>query len=370
VEPRPAATTSRRRLLAAAAAAMVAPGCIGSGGARSAVSGAGTPLPLTGPLRVLAPPGAVAADNREAFARANGIAVDVRTTAPGPALVSLLSSGHAADVVLARQDDIAALGALGLLAELDHARIPSLSAVDSDYLNLDYDPHNRWSAPARFGAYGFGYRTDVVPEAPVDWAAFFALLPSHSLQGVSFLPGPIEPVAAALAALDEDINTESDATLLRAQGLLLGSRPHVNSFTAAPVAGFIRGELILAMGTSADFDRVLAWPGRTADTRFVLPAGRSEMWIDGWAIPAAGRRPSTAYAWIDHQLTPRFAAREWEAARLPAPEAAAARALPDGVRTDPLAALDPAIVKRYQLAVPTPAGLQKRADIWQRLRSL
>ena len=127
--------------------------------------------------------------NRSSFAGEHDLAVEVRTVAPGTELIELLSSGYPADAVLARQDDIAALGALGLLADLDHDRIPNLSLVDSDFLDLDYDPKNRWSAPARFGAYGFGYRRGLVLRPPADWAGFFDILPRYSLEGVSLLAG-------------------------------------------------------------------------------------------------------------------------------------------------------------------------------------
>ena len=36
-----------------------------------------------------------------------GVAVEVRTVAPGPDLIELIASGYPADAVLARQDDIA-----------------------------------------------------------------------------------------------------------------------------------------------------------------------------------------------------------------------------------------------------------------------
>jgi len=84
-------------------------------------------------------------------------------------------------------------------------------------------------------------------------------------------------------------------------------------------------------------------------------------------MPAAGHHPLTAQAWIDHALSASAAARAWQASRLPAPEQAAARLLPASLRADHLAALDPALVKRYQLSAVTPVGLQKRADIWERV---
>ncbi len=358
---------TRRRLLVAAGTVLAAPGCLGGGSSAPPTTTRARPARLPGPLRVLAPAGAVPADDRIAFTRTSGVAVEVRTVVGGPDLIELVASGFPADVVLARQDDIAALGSQGLLRELDHGRIPNLSLVGSDFLDLDYDRHNRFSAPARYGVYGFGYRRDIVTETPTDWQSFFTLVPRYSLQGITLFPGPIQPVAAALAALDQDLNTDDDATLLRAQAVLLAARPHVNAFTAAEAGEFGRGGLALAMGTSADFDRILELPERRLDTVFVLPGGRAEMWIDGWAVPLAGRHPLTAQAFIDHQLSAPAAARAWAESRLPAPEQAARRLLPAALRADRLAALDPAVVNRYTPAAVTPAGLQKRAEIWGRL---
>jgi spermidine/putrescine transport system substrate-binding protein len=359
--------TTRRRLLVAAGTALVAPGCFGGAAARPTTTLGAAPPRLRGPLQLLTPAGAVPTADRIGFSRSRGVAIDVRTVAPGGDLIALLASGYPADAVLARQDDIANLGALGLLADLDHDRIPNLRLVDPHFQNLSYDPQNGWSAPARYGVYGFGYRRGLIVNPPRDWAGFFDILPRYSLEGVSLLPGPIEPVAAALAALDQDINTDDDSKLLQAQALLTAAKPHVNVFTADEVARFERGELILAMGTNADFDRVMASQGRTLDTAFVLPAGRAEMWIDGWAVPAAARHPLTGLAWIDHELSAAAAARTWQASRLPAPEQASVRLLPPSVRTDRLAMLDPNVISRYQLSAVTPAGLQKRADIWARV---
>ena len=73
------------------------------------------------------------------------------------------------------------LGALGLLRELDHDRIPNLGLVDSPFLDLDYDSKNRWSAPARYGVYGFGYRHGVVNGKALAWSDFFDLVLTEML---------------------------------------------------------------------------------------------------------------------------------------------------------------------------------------------
>jgi len=118
----------------------------------------------------------------------------------------------------------------------------------STFLDLDYDRGNRWSAPARYGVYGFGYRRGVVAGKALAWADFFDLVQRYPLQGISFLPGPVQPVSAALAALDEDTNTDDDGTLERAQALLLAARPGVNTFSGG-VVGNANASFALASAT-------------------------------------------------------------------------------------------------------------------------
>ena len=34
-----------------------------------------------------------------------------------------------------------------LLVPLDHTKIPNIKNLDSDYMNMSYDPHNKYSLP-------------------------------------------------------------------------------------------------------------------------------------------------------------------------------------------------------------------------------
>ena len=173
---------TRRRLLVAAGTVLAAPGCVGGG---SSAPPPETAHPraarLTGPLRVLAPAGAVPAANRLAFAqaavrrrrdprRAGGPRSDIHCSHPATRPTSSSPARTTSTV----------LGDLGLLRGLDHDRIPNLGLVDPSYLDLDYDRKNRWSAPARYGVYGFGYRRGVVTGKATGWDDFFDLV--HALR--------------------------------------------------------------------------------------------------------------------------------------------------------------------------------------------
>ena len=152
-------------------------------------------------------------------------------------------------------------------------------------LDQPYDPGNRFSAPARHGAFGFAYRPDTVTDEPASWEDFFALLPRYSRRGIVLLPGRIEPIAAALAAGGADINSDDPDDLDAARTLLLRALPHVNAFSTNPAAAFVPEALVLAMGAASAFARQA--PAAT----FVLPEGGAESWIDAWAVAAASPRP-------------------------------------------------------------------------------
>jgi spermidine/putrescine transport system substrate-binding protein len=303
------------------------------------------------------PAGSVDAADVADFTSTRGPRVNMIVHEGGPDLARLVAGGRA-DAVLARQDDIAALATEGLLAPLDHSLVPNLSDVAAPLLGLAYDPKNRYSAPARHGAFGFAYRADTVTDEPASWADFFALLPRYSRRGIVLLPGRVEPIAAALAANGADINSDDPDDLDGARTLLVHALPHVNAFSTNPAAAFAPEALVLAMGAASAFARQA--PAAT----FVLPEGGSESWIDAWVVAAASARPDTAHAFVNHQLSPAVQARDWALSRVPATVSSAARLVPANLRTNPLTRLGAGLGDDFTPSLLTPIGLAQRTQVW------
>jgi spermidine/putrescine transport system substrate-binding protein len=350
---------TRRRFLAAAGLGLLAPGCLGGGGGREKAPPVQPSAPprLVGAVRAAVPPGSVDAADAADFTSTRGARVDMILHGGGPDLARLVAGGSV-DAVLARQDDIAALAAEGLLLPLDHALVPNLADVAPALLDEPYDPGNRYSAPARHGAFGFAYRADTVTEDPGSWEDFFALLPRYSQRGVMFLSGRIEPIAAALAAGGADINSDDSGDLIAARTLLTKALPHVNAFSTNPAAAFAPEALVLAMGAASAFARQA--PAAT----FVLPDGGAESWIDAWSIVAASPRAATAHAFVNHQLSPAAQARDWVLSRTPAAVPSAARLVPAHLRADPLTRLGAGLGSGFTQSLLSPAGLAQRTQIW------
>jgi spermidine/putrescine transport system substrate-binding protein len=353
-------SVTRRQLLTAAGAALLAPGCLGNekgGPATAAPAQPPAPPRLVGPVRAAVPAGSLDAADAADFTRVRGPRVDVVVHTGGPGLAQLLAGGSI-DAVLARQDDIAALTAEGLLAPLDHSLVPNLADVAPPLLDQPYDPGNRHSAPARHGTFGFAYRADTVTEDPASWEDFFALLPGYSRRGIVLLPSPIETVAAALAAGGADINSDDADDLTAARALLVGAMPHVNAFSTNPAASFASEALVLAMGTASAFD------DQAAAATFVLPGGGAESWIDAWAVTQGSPRLDAAHAFVNHQLSPASQARDWTFSRTPAAVPNAARLVSARLRTDPRTRLGAGVGSDFTPALLSPVGLAQRAQIW------
>jgi spermidine/putrescine transport system substrate-binding protein len=350
---------TRRRFLAAAGLGVLAPGCLGGGGGPATAQRAqpSAPSQLVGPVRAAVPAGSVDPADAADFTSTRGARVELVVHWGGPGLARVVAHGDA-DVVLARQDDIAALTAQSLLAPLDRALVPNLADVSPALLDQPYDPGNRHSAPARHGAFGFAYRADTVSEKLASWEEFFAVLPRYSRRGIVFLPGRIEPIAAALAAGGADINSDDADDLIAARALLTKALPHVNAFSTNPAAAFVPEALVLAMGAAPAFAR------QAPAAAFVLPRGGAESWIDAWAIAAATPRAATAHAFVNHQLSPAAQARDWAFSRTPAAVPSAARLVPARLRTDPLTRLGAGLGDGFTPSLLSPTGLAQRTQIW------
>ena len=350
---------TRRQFLVAAGAGLLAPGCLGGGGGPETASRAQPSAPprLVGPIHAAVPAGSVDTADAADFTSTRGARVSLIVHGGGPDLVRLVAAGGL-DAVLARQDDIAALAAQGLLAPLDHSLVPNLADVSPALLDLPYDPGNRFSAPARHGAFGFAYRPDAVTGEPASWGDFFAILPRYSRRGIVLLPGRTELIAAALAAGGADINSDDPADLDAARTLLLQVLPHVNAFSTNPAAAFVPEALVLAMGAASAFAR------QAPTATFVLPDGGAESWIDAWAVTAATPRPETAHAFVSHQLSPAAQARDWVFSKTPAAVPAAARLVPARLRTNPLTRLGAGLGSGFTPSLLSPVGLAQRTQIW------
>lgn len=64
------------------------------------------------------------------------------------------------DVAFPSEYTVQKLKRSNLLVPLDHKKIPNMKNLDSDYTNMSYDPHNKYSLPYFFGTVGILYNKE------------------------------------------------------------------------------------------------------------------------------------------------------------------------------------------------------------------
>ena len=67
------------------------------------------------------------------------------------------------DVAFPSEYTVQKLKKAKLLETLNHDKIPNIRNLDNDYMNLSYDPNNRYSIPYFFGTVGILYDKEKYP---------------------------------------------------------------------------------------------------------------------------------------------------------------------------------------------------------------
>src|SRR4029078_1452124 len=259
-------------------------------------------------------------------------------------------------------------GGLGLLAPLDHSKIPNLKSRGAQCRKLSYDPGNKYSVPKDAGVTAFTYRTDRVKSTLNSWKDFFDFLPHAKGLHVNFIESPAEVIGVALNALGYSMNTKSDKELDAASKLLLSVKPYVTTINEVYLDDFSAGKIDLGITYSGDGLRAQAARHAKTGIRVVLPPGRSELWIDTWAISADAPHPEAAHAWINFVLQPKVNAAEMRYVSYGVPRPASFKSVGAAAK-NPKIVFPPRVFKDYEILATTPDGLSKRVKIWDQFKA-
>ena len=192
--------------------------------------------------------------------------------------------------------------------ELDHSKIPNLSLVEDQFLDLPFDPGNRYSVPKDYGTTGFGYRSKFVKEEMTSWEDFYRLAPKYSGR-YTVLDSPPEVVGSALKMLGYSYNSVDPKEISEATDEIVKLKPHVRKITSSMREIMISGEAYVSLTWNGEIGYVAL---DAADARYVVPAEGTEVWTDNWAIVADAPHPAAAHAFINWQLQPKIQAQDTE----------------------------------------------------------
>lgn len=229
----------------------------------------------------------------------------------------LLAGASGYDLIFPSDYMVEVLVEDGLLQPLSHDAIPNLAHIDERFLDLDFDPGNKYSVPYMWGTTGIGVNTRYVTETIDSWDALWD--PKYKGR-IAMLNDPREVFGVALKRMGESLNTRDLAKLEAARDMLKAQKPLVLTYDSDNTKNLlVSGEVWLAHGYSGD---VLMAADEDPFIEYIVPKEGGALWMDTMAIPKTARNVEGAHKLINFLLRPDISARLSEAIWYPSPNRA------------------------------------------------
>jgi spermidine/putrescine transport system substrate-binding protein len=289
-------------------------------------------------------------DLLERFTADTGIETELALHATNDELMGkiMATGGQGYDVLFVSAPYVEALVQLGLLAELDHSKIPNLSNLYPEARNLAFDPGNKRSAPYSWGTTGLCYRSDLIAAPPTSWMDL--LKPTDQLKRrVTMVTAERWLMAAGLKALGYSINTTDVDEINQARDLLIAAKRDLLAYDDITFyAKLVTGDAYLVQaydgwcnyGTAED-----------ESIRFVVPKEGSDMWVDAIVVTSASANKEAAFAFINYVLQPDI--HRWVAENI----------LYKVPNQKAMESLDKSLFEKYPNLAMTPADLLKQEQL-------
>jgi len=231
-------------------------------------------------------------------------------------LAKLAAGAKGYDVYVPTSNYVAGMAKAGLLQPLDHSKVPNLKNVMPQYLNTEFDPGNKYSAPYAMSITLIGYNEQKIKELGVplgSWATIFDPKILEKIKGrVTVLDSQSELMAAALKYLGYSVNDRDPKHWEEAKKVILKAKPYWAAFNASSyIKELSSGNIWLVHGYSNDIyqaDQDAQKAGQKFRIRHSLPKEGAVLALDCMVIAKGAPRPDLAYMFINFMLEGRNSA--------------------------------------------------------------
>lgn len=236
----------------------------------------------------------------DCFEEVYGINVNQSEYSSNEEMYAKLSAGGANyDLVQPTDYIVALMIRQGLLQKLDKDKLPVMTTLDPNYLDLPFDPGNDYTLPYQGGTDAIVVNTDTVEQLPASFADLWD--PAHAGRMV-MIDDSRAIIGATLLTLGYDVNTTDPAQLEEAKTKLAELVKGVKIFDSdSPKTALIGG----------DADLGIVWTGEVAlaqrenpAIQYIYPTEGPIRWQDNYGIPTDAPHLDAAYAWLNYSMQP------------------------------------------------------------------
>ena len=268
----------------------------------------------------------------DAFEEETGIHVIFETFDSNEAMYTKVQQGGSSyDIAVPSEYMIEKMLEDDMLIELDHSLLPNLKNIDPYFLDLPFDPGNKYSIPYFWGTVGIVYNPNEVPE-DLTFDSWEDLWDERLQEKVFLVDSSREVMGMGLNSLGYSLNLKDDKALREATDKLVGLIPNVKA---------IIGDEITPLMINNEATVALTWSGQAADMMweneeltFAVPKEGSNLWFDNMVIPKTSQNIEGAHAFINFMLDAENSAQNADYVGYSTPNTAAWALMDEEVITD------------------------------------
>lgn len=287
------------------------------------------------------------------FEEETGIRVIYETFDSNEAMMAKIEQGGTSyDIAMPSEYMVEMMAEKKLLLPLDHAKLPNLKHIDADFLDLPFDPNNRYSVPYFWGTLGIAYNPTLLDGQTFE--SWDDLWHPSLKQQIILVDSARETLGMSLNSLGYSLNSTEAGELQEAKEKLEKLTPNVKA---------IIGDEVTQLMVNLEAAVAVTWSGQAADMMwenenidYVVPKEGSNLWFDNMVIPKTATNVEGAHAFINFMLDPQAAAQNAEYVGYSTPNAAALELMDPDIAEDERFYPDESI--RRQLEVYQNLGLE------------
>ncbi len=304
----------------------------------------------------------------ESFTAETGIRIRYAVYESNEEMLAKVITGNSGwDIVFPTHSRIPPMVRLGLVAQLDHAKLPGISNLDPLFQSPSWDRQLRWSLPYMWNATGIAFAKSLDP-APRSWADLW----SERVRGrLTMLDDPEDVLGACLLKLHLPFGTSDPASLLRARSEAILQKRYVRAYLNAEVRDqLVAGDVLAAQLWSTSAQQAIGSQQKSRALAFTYPAEGFPLYCDNAVILAESRRRDLAHRFLDYLLRPDIAAANAAIGESATCNRAGRLLLPAAARDSAVLYGTPEILVRGTWPVaPSPDAQRLRDRIWTEIKS-
>lgn len=234
------------------------------------------------------------------FTEETGIKVIYETFDSNEAMMTKIQQGGSSyDIAVPSEYMIEMMKEQDLLIPLDHSKIPNLKNIDPYYLDLSFDPGNKYSVPYFWGTVGIVFNPNLTPDH-LTFESWDDLWDPSLKRKVFLVDSTREVIGMGLNSIGESLNTKDDEILQKATNKLIKLSPNIKG---------VIGDEITNLMINNEAAVALTWSGQALDMMYeneeldyTVPQEGSNLWFDSFVIPKTADNIDGAHKFINFML--------------------------------------------------------------------